>query len=70
MQRGNRAVKAVKRVWRVICVLGNGRTSGNCGHRHRTLVEAMCCAYAPNAYRKDREAVLLARPLRSSALAT
>jgi hypothetical protein len=58
-----KAKKTGKRVWRVICVLGDGHVFGNCGHAHPTLTRAMCCTYAPRAYRLDREALLLARPL-------
>lgn len=55
-----------RRVWRVICLLGNRRVSGSCGHSHRTLAHAMRCSYEPKAYRNDSEALLLARPLKTT----
>jgi hypothetical protein len=65
-QKTQKAQKTTRRIWRVICLLGNRRVAGSCGHSHRTLVHAMRCSYEPKAYRGDSEARLIARPLKSS----
>ncbi len=63
MKRMTRS-KATKRVWRVVCILGDGHVFGDCGHDHETSTEARCCSYAPRTYQLDREAKLFARPRR------
>ena len=49
--------KTMKR-WRVVCVLGNGRKAGNCGHDHPSQMEAVRCDYEPRAYKRDIRAGL------------
>ena len=45
--------------WRVVCVLGDGRRAGDCGHDHRTQMAAVRCQYAPRVYERDLRAELL-----------
>lgn len=59
--------KTVKRAWRVVCVMGSGRVHGNCGHAHRTKLDAVRCGYAPPAYRRDQSAELRVVPARATA---
>ena len=50
--------KAKRRVFRVVCVLGDGKRAGDCGHDHRTSMGAVRCGYEPRAYRRDVAAKL------------
>jgi hypothetical protein len=54
--------KKTKRTWRVVCVLGDGRRSGDCGHDHRTQLAAVRCPYEPRAYKRDLRAELRIAP--------
>lgn len=40
-------------VWYVLCLLGNGRRAGDCGHNHRTSMAAVTCRFEPIAYKRD-----------------
>jgi hypothetical protein len=50
--------KASKRIFRVVCVLGDGRAVSDCGHDHRTSMAAVHCPYEPRSYKRDIAAEL------------
>ena len=50
-------------LWRVVCVLGDGQPTGDCGHDHRSALAAARCRYAPRAYKRDVAAELRVVPL-------
>jgi hypothetical protein len=54
--------KAPRRTFRVFCVLGDGRVSGDCGHAHRSQLAAVRCPYEPRAYKRDARAALRIAP--------
>ena len=60
MKRSNRTA------WSLVCLLGDGRVSGNCGHAHRTLTRALRCPYEPRAYQRDPAAELRVRPVQAA----
>jgi hypothetical protein len=66
MRQTKKSDPALVRVWRVFCLLGNGRVSGSCGHSHRTLTHAMRCTYEPRSYQRDPEAALRARQVKAA----
>jgi hypothetical protein len=45
--------KTKPRVFRVVCVLGDGRAVSDCGHKHRPSMAAVRCPYEPRSYKRD-----------------
>ena len=43
----------LRKVWRVVVELGDGRRPSHCGHKHRTSMAAVRCPYEPCSYKRD-----------------